>query len=166
MSQATSSQSEKSTQAHHEDIPKECQKDAHSKADDHDTYGLVKSRFDELGVRTTDEAGVRALDPTWLSTWSALLNVGQFITFTHISWLTDHFGRKASFYLARTWLVIVRMDRMRKVKHKGRQHNQGCRFSNTAKSPSVWALAKLCNGAGIGVLQYAFTTPERLSCFC
>ena len=52
--------------------------------------------------------------------------------------MTDHFGRKASFYLARTWLVIVRMDRMRKVKHKGRQHNQGCIFSNTAKSPSVW----------------------------
>lgn len=53
MSQAMSSQSEKSTQAHHEDIPKECQKDAHSKTDDHDTFGLVKSRFDELSVPRT-----------------------------------------------------------------------------------------------------------------
>lgn len=31
---------------------------------------------------------------------------------------------------------------------------KGCVFLNTAKSPSVWALAKLCNGAGIGILQY------------
>lgn len=26
-------------------------------------------------------------------------------------------------------------------------------FLNFAKSPSVWALGKLCNGAGIGVIQ-------------
>ncbi|ORX37529.1 general substrate transporter [Kockovaella imperatae] len=82
-----------------------------------------------------DQTGVRGLDPTWLSTWSALLNVGQIVTFTHISWVADRFGRKVSFYLAWVWLVV------------------GCVFLNTAKTPSVWALAKLCNGAGIGVLQ-------------
>ncbi|KAI5458760.1 hypothetical protein BGZ63DRAFT_432233 [Mariannaea sp. PMI_226] len=150
-----------------------------AKVDAYDSYGLVKSRFDELSIPETlwvfkrvvlvtlavytgyvcegfelgaggsvvanagfikqfgskDGAGVRALDPTWLSTWSALLNVGQIVTFTHISWFADKFGRKTSFYLAWLWLVV------------------GCVFLNTAKSPSVWALAKLCNGAGIGVLQ-------------
>ncbi|KIN08770.1 hypothetical protein OIDMADRAFT_48613 [Oidiodendron maius Zn] len=150
-----------------------------SKVDGYDSYGLVKSRYDELSILSTlwvfkrvvlvslavytgyvcegfelgaggsvvanagfikqfgteAGAGVRALDPTWLSTWSALLNVGQIITFTHISWFADRFGRKTSFYLAWLWLVV------------------GCVFLNTAKSPSVWALAKLCNGAGIGVLQ-------------
>ncbi|KAN0102857.1 MFS general substrate transporter [Hyaloscypha variabilis] len=149
------------------------------KIDSYDSYGLVKSRYDELSIpRTlwvfkrvvlvslavytgyvcegfelgaggsvvanagfikqfgTDHgAGVRALDPTWLSTWSALLNVGQIVTFTHISWFADRYGRKTSFYLAWLWLVV------------------GCIFLNTAKTPSVWALAKLCNGAGIGVLQ-------------
>ncbi|KAL1404926.1 hypothetical protein Q8F55_008538 [Vanrija albida] len=68
-----------------------------------------------------EEAGVRALDPTWL--------------FTHIGWVADRFGRKIAFYIAWVWLVV------------------GCTFLNTAKSPQVWALAKLCNGAGIGVLQ-------------
>ncbi|KAL7893150.1 general substrate transporter [Trichoderma sp. SZMC 28014] len=143
-------------------------------------YGLVKSRFDELSIPRTlwvfrrvvlvslavytgyvcegfelgaggsivanagfikqfgsvkGEGGVRALDPTWLSTWSALLNVGQIITLTHIAWVADKFGRKVSFYLAWIWLVI------------------GCTLLNTAKTPAVWAIAKLCNGAGIGVLQ-------------
>lgn len=36
---------------------------------------------------------------------------------------------------------------------KARNPLQGCVFLNTAKTPSTWALAKLCNGAGIGVLQ-------------
>lgn len=36
---------------------------------------------------------------------------------------------------------------------KARNPSQGCVFLNTAKTPSTWALAKLCNGAGIGVLQ-------------
>ncbi|PON23295.1 hypothetical protein TGAM01_v207822 [Trichoderma gamsii] len=143
-------------------------------------YGLVKSRFDELSIPRTlwvfkrvvlvslavytgyvcegfelgaggsvvanagfikqfgsvkGEGGVRALDPTWLSTWSALLNVGQIITLTHIAWVADKFGRKVSFYIAWIWLVI------------------GCVLLNTAKTPAVWAVAKLCNGAGIGVLQ-------------
>ncbi|ORY31052.1 general substrate transporter [Naematelia encephala] len=144
----------------------------------HDEYELLKSRFDEmslprtlwvfrravlvtLGVYTgymcegfelgaggsivanagfikefgTGGGGVRALDPTWLSSWSALLNVGQMVTFTYISWFADKYGRKTSFYLAWIWLVV------------------GCVFLNTAKSPSTWALAKLCNGAGIGILQ-------------
>lgn len=83
----------------------------------------------------TGGSSVRALDPTWLSSWSALLNVGQMLTFTYISWFADRYGRKMSFYLAWVWLVV------------------GCVFLNTAKSPSVWALAKLCNGAGIGILQ-------------
>ncbi|OIW26886.1 MFS general substrate transporter [Coniochaeta ligniaria NRRL 30616] len=148
-------------------------------AEGYDDYGLVKSRFDELSILETlwvfkrvvlvslavytgyvcegfelgagssivantgfikqfgteAGAGVRALDPTWLSTWSALLNVGQIVTQTHIAWFTDKFGRKTSFYLAWAWLAI------------------GCILLNTAKTPSVWALAKLCNGAGIGVLQ-------------
>ncbi|WOO85967.1 MFS transporter fmqE [Vanrija pseudolonga] len=82
-----------------------------------------------------DEAGVRALDPTWLSTWSALLNVGQILVFTHIGWVADRFGRKIAFYIGWVWLMV------------------GCTFLNTAKSPQIWALAKLCNGAGIGVLQ-------------
>lgn len=42
-----------------------------------------------------------------VSTWSALLNVGQIVTFTHIGWFADKFGRKASFYLAWVWLVVV-----------------------------------------------------------
>ena len=148
----------------------------HSKID---SYGLVKSRYDELSIPRTlwvfkrvvlvslavytgyvcegfelnaggsvianagfikqfgnhEEAGVRALDPTWVSTWSALLNVGQLVTFTYIWWFADRFGRKASFYVAWVWLVV------------------GCVLLNTAKTPSTWALAKLCNGAGIGVLQ-------------
>ncbi|GFP57598.1 MFS transporter fmqE [Trichoderma asperellum] len=143
-----------------------------------DGYGLVKSRFDELSIPRTlwvfrrvvlvslavytgyvcegfelgaggsvvanagfikqfgsdkGQDGVRALDPTWLSTWSALLNVGQILTLTHIAWVADKFGRKVSFYIAWLWLVI------------------GCVLLNTAKTPA--AIAKLCNGAGIGVLQ-------------
>ncbi|ERS95286.1 hypothetical protein HMPREF1624_08164 [Sporothrix schenckii ATCC 58251] len=151
----------------------------HAKVDGYVSYGLAKSRFDNLTIPQTiwtfkrvvliiisvytgyicegfelnssgsvianagfikqfgsgDTAGVRSLSATWVSTWSALLNVGQILTFTHISWFADKFGRKASFYLAWTWLAI------------------GCMFLNVAKSPSVWALGKLCNGAGIGVLQ-------------
>ncbi|KEF55030.1 uncharacterized protein A1O9_08683 [Exophiala aquamarina CBS 119918] len=149
-----------------------------TEVDGYESYGLVKSRFDELSIPRTlwvfrrvviivlavytgyvcegfelgaggsvianagfikqfgdGNSGVTALSPTWVSTWSALLNVGQIVTFTHISWFTDKYGRKTSFYLAWTWLVV------------------GCIFLNTAKSPSVWALGKLCNGAGIGVLQ-------------
>ncbi|CEJ81535.1 Putative Glycoside hydrolase family 78 protein [[Torrubiella] hemipterigena] len=91
--------------------------------------GFIK----QFGSR--DGTGVRALDPTWVSTWSSLLNVGQIVTFTHISWFADKYGRKTSFYLAWLWLVV------------------GCTLLNTAKTPAVWAIAKLCNGAGIGVLQ-------------
>lgn len=40
-----------------------------------------------------------------------------------------------------------------KPQAKARNPSQGCVFLNTAKTPSTWALAKLCNGAGIGVLQ-------------
>ncbi|RSH89781.1 hypothetical protein EHS25_001767 [Saitozyma podzolica] len=140
-----------------------------SKARDDVVYeGLHKSRWDELSIPRTlwvfkravllgaggsiitnagfikqfgdqTSGGVRALNPTWVSTWSAVLNVGQIVTFTHISWqvsVADRYGRKASFYLARLWLVV------------------GCALLNTAKTPAVWALAKLCNGTGIGVLQY------------
>ncbi|KAH7356508.1 general substrate transporter [Rhexocercosporidium sp. MPI-PUGE-AT-0058] len=177
MTQPTASHSEKPEQAHLEEAP--VQDDDVTKFDGYDSYGLVKSRYDELSIPrtvwvfkrvvlvslavytgyvcegfelgaggsivankgfikqfgTTGGTGVRALDPTWLSTWSALLNVGQIVTFTHISWFADRYGRKASFYLAWVWLVV------------------GCILLNTAKTPSVWALAKLCNGAGIGVLQ-------------
>lgn len=93
--------------------------------------GFIK----QFGTAGSDEKGVRALDPTWLSTWGALLNVGQIVAFTHVGWLADRFGRKTSFYLAWVWLLI------------------GCILLNTAKTPGVWAIAKLCNGAGIGVLQ-------------
>ncbi|KAK6371393.1 hypothetical protein LTS17_009124 [Exophiala oligosperma] len=150
-----------------------------TEVDGYESYGLVKSRFDELSLPRTlwvfkrviliilavytgyvcegfelgaggsivanegfikqfgehGGTGVRALNATWLSTWSALLNVGQIVTLTQIAWFADKYGRKTSFYLAWIWLVV------------------GCVFLNTAKSPSVWALAKLCNGAGIGVLQ-------------
>ncbi|KYG43064.1 hypothetical protein M433DRAFT_72503 [Acidomyces richmondensis BFW] len=85
--------------------------------------GFIKQFGKKGGV------GVRALDATWGS------NVGQIATFTYVSWFADKFGRKTSFYVAWVWLVV------------------GCAFLNTAKSPSVWALAKFCNGAGIGVLQ-------------
>ncbi|EME80067.1 uncharacterized protein MYCFIDRAFT_198401 [Pseudocercospora fijiensis CIRAD86] len=135
-----------------------------------DSYGLLKSRYDELSILRTlwvfkrvifvslavytgylcegfelnaggsvianagfikqfgdaKSTGVRALDPTWVSTWSALLNVGQLLTFTYVSWFADRFGRKPSFYVAWIWLVVV---------------------------SATYALAKLCNGAGIGVLQ-------------
>lgn len=57
------------------------------------------------------------------------------ITFTHISWFADRFGRKTSLYLAWLWLAA------------------GWAFFNGAKTPAVWALGKLCTGAGIGVLQ-------------
>ncbi|CAK7227666.1 hypothetical protein SEUCBS140593_006653 [Sporothrix eucalyptigena] len=151
----------------------------HAKVDGYESYGLAKSRFDNLTIPQTiwkfkrvvliiisvytgyicegfelnssgsvianagfirqfgsgDDTGVRSLSTTWVSTWSALLNVGQILTFTHISWFADRFGRKASFYLAWSWLAL------------------GCMFINVAKSPSVWALGKLCNGAGVGVLQ-------------
>lgn len=177
MAEPITNQSEKTTEAHLEGIQTEI--DDVTKADAYDSYGLVKSRYDELSIIRTlwvfkrvvivclavytgyvcegfelgaggsvvanagfikqfgrdGGTGVRALSPTWLSTWSALLNVGQIVTFTHISWFADKFGRKTSFYIAWIWLVV------------------GCVFLNTAKSPSVWALAKLCNGAGIGVLQ-------------
>ncbi|KAH8881094.1 MFS general substrate transporter [Thozetella sp. PMI_491] len=177
MAEPTVSPSEKPGTAHLEGTGADI--DDTAKFDGYNSYGLVKSRFDELSILqtlwvfkrvilvslavytgyvcegfelgaggsvvanagfikqfgTTGGEGVRALDPTWLSTWSALLNVGQIVTFTHISWFADKFGRKTSFYLAWIWLVV------------------GCVFLNTAKSPSVWALAKLCNGAGIGVLQ-------------
>lgn len=32
------------------------------------------------------------------------------MTFTHISWFTDKFGRKPAFYLAWIWLVVVRVS--------------------------------------------------------
>lgn len=78
---------------------------------------------------------MRALNPSWVSAWSAFLNVGQILTFTYIPWFADKFGRKKSFYVAWAWLVV------------------GCILLNTAKSPGVWLVAKLCNGAGVGVLQ-------------
>ncbi|KAJ6007397.1 hypothetical protein N7540_011373 [Penicillium herquei] len=37
----------------------------------------------------------------------------------------------------------------------------GCTFLNTTKTPAIWALGKLCNGAGIGVLQYVFKLPNQ-----
>ncbi|KAJ5377257.1 uncharacterized protein N7496_004666 [Penicillium cataractarum] len=80
-------------------------------------------------------SGVAALDATWVSTWSSLLNVGQLVTLTYISWFAERFGRKPCFYLAWLWLVV------------------GCAFLNAAKTPAIWALGKLCNGAGVGVLQ-------------
>ncbi|RSH83089.1 uncharacterized protein EHS24_006746 [Apiotrichum porosum] len=150
-----------------------------AKVDHSASDGLVKSRFDELSIPRTvwvfrravfyslcvytgymmegfelgaggsvianagfikqfgdgGGGGVRALNPTWVSTWSAFLNIGQMVTFTHIGWVADRFGRKFSFYIAWLWLIV------------------GCTLLNTAKSPPVWAIAKLCNGAGIGVLQ-------------
>ncbi|KAK3175823.1 hypothetical protein K4F52_009956 [Lecanicillium sp. MT-2017a] len=153
--------------------------DANVKIDGYDSYGLVKSRFDELSIPRTlwvfrrvvlvtlavytgyvcegfelgaggsvianrgfikqfgseGGEGVRALDPTWVSTWSALLNVGQIVTFTHISWFADRFGRKKSFYLAWLWLVI------------------GCVFLNTAKSPSVWAVWSNTGGIVVAVMM-------------
>jgi len=57
------------------------------------------------------------------------------LTFTYVGWLADRFGRKWALYVAWVWLVI------------------GCILLNVARSPPVWAIAKLCNGAGIGVLQ-------------
>ncbi|OAA61997.1 General substrate transporter [Niveomyces insectorum RCEF 264] len=148
-------------------------------AEDERNYGLVKSRYDELSIPRTlwvfkrvvlvsiavytgyvcegfelsssgsvianagfikqfgdgKANGVRSLNSTWVGAWSALLNVGQILTFTYIPWFADRFGRKRSFYVAWAWLVV------------------GCILLNTAKSPSVWAVAKLCNGAGVGVLQ-------------
>ncbi|KAL1891069.1 hypothetical protein Sste5346_007894 [Sporothrix stenoceras] len=93
--------------------------------------GFIKQFGDE--GRSAD--GVRALNPSWVSAWSAFLNVGQILTFTYISWFADRFGRKMSFYVAWVWLAV------------------GCTLLNTAKTPAVWLLAKLCNGAGVGVLQ-------------
>ncbi|BEJ17722.1 hypothetical protein CspHIS471_0611230 [Cutaneotrichosporon sp. HIS471] len=92
-----------------------------------------KGFLKQFGAR--DQEGVRALDPTWLSTWGAMLNVGQIVTFTHISWVADRWGRKTAFYLAWLWLMA------------------GCMIMNFATTSGVWAIAKLCNGAGIGVLQ-------------
>ncbi|KAF6521687.1 hypothetical protein HZS61_015945 [Fusarium oxysporum f. sp. conglutinans] len=80
-------------------------------------------------------SGVQALDPTWVSTWTSLLNVGQIVTFLYIHWFSDRFGRKACLYLAWLWLAV------------------GCTVLNVAKTPSVWAIGKLCNGAGVGILQ-------------
>ncbi|TXT04812.1 hypothetical protein VHUM_04080 [Vanrija humicola] len=82
-----------------------------------------------------NDGDVRKLNPTWVATWAAMLNVGQILVFTHIGWVADRFGRKIAFYMAWVWLMV------------------GCAFFNTAKTPAVWALAKLCNGAGVGVLQ-------------
>ncbi|KIX09569.1 uncharacterized protein Z518_00649 [Rhinocladiella mackenziei CBS 650.93] len=178
MAEPIASPPEKQGVAHLEGIPANVD-DVKTKVDGYGSYGLVKSTFDELSIPRTlwifkrvllvslavytgyvcegfelnaggsviantgfikqfgekGGTGVSALDATWVSTWSALLNVGQIVTFTYISWFADRFGRKASFYVAWAWLVV------------------GCIFLNTAKSPSVWALAKLSNGAGIGVLQ-------------
>ncbi|RAO72321.1 uncharacterized protein BHQ10_008333 [Talaromyces amestolkiae] len=175
---ATTMQSEKEDASHLESMPTNTE-EINMKIDEFESPNLVKSTFDELSIPQTlwafkrvilislavytgyvcegfelgaggsiiantgfikqfgnkGDSGVRALDPTWVSTWSALLNVGQMVTFTYISWFADRFGRKTSLYVAWAWLVI------------------GCVFLNTARSPSVWALAKLCNGAGIGVLQ-------------
>jgi len=99
--------------------------------------GLVIANRGFINQFGTNAAGtgVGKLDPTWVSTWSAFLNVGQIVTFTYISWFADKFGRKMSFYLAYLWLIV------------------GVILLNTAKSPPVWAIAKLCNGAGIGILQ-------------
>ncbi|KAK2128962.1 hypothetical protein NOF04DRAFT_1183665 [Fusarium oxysporum II5] len=74
-------------------------------------------------------SGVQALDPTWDQ------NVGQIVTFLYIHWFSDRFGRKACLYLAWLWLAV------------------GCTVLNVAKTPSVWAIGKLCNGAGVGILQ-------------
>ncbi|KAJ5825160.1 hypothetical protein N7474_002298 [Penicillium riverlandense] len=178
MAAIVTSRSEKDGVSHFEGMPANVD-EITTKLDGYDSDGLVKSTFDQLSIPQTlwafkrvilislavytgyicegfelgaggsvianagfikqfgekGQSGVKALDPTWVSTWSALLNVGQIVTLTYISWFADRFGRKTSLYVAWAWLVI------------------GCVFLNTAKSPSVWALAKLCNGAGIGVLQ-------------
>jgi len=84
---------------------------------------------------TQGGTGVYKLNTSWVSAWGAVLNVGQMITFTYIAWVNDRFGRKVAFYLAFLWLVA------------------GLLFLNFAKTPVVWMLGKLCNGAGIGIIQ-------------
>jgi hypothetical protein len=152
---------------------------------------------------------VRGLDPTWVSSWGALLvrqflvyprsrlptsnngtdpdqNVGQLVSrppvykrLSHLASLT----RPAHIHLY--WLVcrqiwpqnviLPRVALARRCKScsikdlqqekKGItvSYPQGCLFLNFAKTPSVWALAKLCNGAGIGILQYASSSFVELS---
>jgi MFS family permease len=39
--------------------------------------------------------------------------VGQIVTFTHISWFADRFGRKKAFYLAWAWICLVSARRQR-----------------------------------------------------
>lgn len=74
----------------------------------------------------------------------------------------DRFGRKKSFYLAWVWLVVV--SGIGPLRYWLDAHQKGCVFLNTAKSPSVWALAKLCNGAGIGILQWVLARDEYGGC--
>ncbi|KAM0229889.1 hypothetical protein ACHAPO_009611 [Fusarium lateritium] len=167
---------DRSDQAHVETIPDE--KDI-SRTDEYHPEELVKSKFDDLSIPRTvwvfrrvvlvalavytgyvcegfelkignniianagfikqfghkGGSGVQALDPTWVSTWTSLLNVGQIVTFLYIHWFSDRFGRKACLGLAWVWLAI------------------GCIVLNVAKTPGVWAIGKLCNGAGVGILQ-------------
>ncbi|KAM0514528.1 hypothetical protein ACHAPE_006823 [Trichoderma viride] len=120
-------------------------------------YGLVKSRFDELSIPRTLWVFKRVVLVS-LAVYtgyvcegfelgaggSVVANAGFIKQFGSVkgeggvraldpTW--HKFGRKVSFYIAWIWLVI------------------GCVLLNTAKTPAVWAVAKLCNGAGIGVLQ-------------
>ncbi|KAL7919433.1 general substrate transporter [Trichoderma austrokoningii] len=124
-----------------------------------DTYGLVKSRFDELSIPRTLWVFRRVVLVS-LAVYtgyvceafelgaggSVVANAGFIKQFGSVKgegsyqprvlfWVADKFGRKVSFYIAWIWLII------------------GCVLLNTAKTPAVWAIAKLCNGAGIGVLQ-------------
>jgi SP family general alpha glucoside:H+ symporter-like MFS transporter len=46
-------------------------------------------------------------DRALVSSWSALLNVGQMVVQTHVALLADRYGRKVSFYYAWIWLVVV-----------------------------------------------------------
>ncbi|KAH8819233.1 hypothetical protein F5884DRAFT_743652 [Xylogone sp. PMI_703] len=192
MAEPATSLSEKHEVMHLEGAPADV--DAMAKISEYDSYGLVKSRYDELSILRTlwvfrrvvlislavytgyvcegfelgaggsvvanagfikqfgteGGAGVRALDPTWQLMMSSVYlecpsqcwsnrHIYPYLLvrsyFIPLFGFADRYGRKTSFYVAWLWLVV------------------GCVFLNTAKSPSVWALAKLCNGAGIGVLQ-------------
>jgi len=79
--------------------------------------------------------GTYALDTTWVAAWGAIINVGQIIAMTHVSWVADRFGRRMVLWMSWFYALISVI------------------IMATARAPPAWLVGKLIMGMAIGTLQ-------------
>ncbi|KAL1409207.1 hypothetical protein Q8F55_006040 [Vanrija albida] len=79
--------------------------------------------------------GVTALNTSWVSAWSAVVNVGQITSMVWAAYVANRLGRKPTILIAWVLVVVALICLMQ------------------ARVPAVWMLGRLFTGAGVGVLQ-------------